>query len=204
MRVGAFGVNGMLCNANIASSVGRVVAFALGVLLASAARAQFPPEGATSDPSNPSIAAGDIPDPSQKGVVHHYVFYFDCVRRDWIGTSVPNATKPSPSTVVGKEFPSGPPTGAKRLLHNPDTATDAATGLVYRLQNGSWYEAKTGKISPPPKLCPEAATPTVPLNSDRSASSSGRRTKHPPSQGGNGSDHLPPPPQYLSPRSSDR
>ena len=206
----------MLWAAHISSPLCRLAALAVGVLLASPAHAEFPPEGATSDPSNPSIASGEVPDPSHKGVLRHFIFYFDCGRGDWIGTSVTDtkttSAGPPRTKGVGGEFLSGPPLGSKRVSRNPEIATDAATGQTFRLQNGKWFNAKTGKLMRSPKLCPERLAPPVlrPPQNPGSEHGSGQGSSvlpidklppaHTPSHKEQEPDQLPPPPKFLSDR----
>src|SRR5689334_560436 len=92
------------------------VAFALAFAMVCAvpARAEFPPEGAVADAQNPSIATGDYPGPTQNHAMTHYVFYFDCAKRAWIGVATSASGRAGNSSLRGREFSPGPPTGAKR------------------------------------------------------------------------------------------
>jgi len=152
-------------------------------------RAEFPPEGAISDPNNPSIASGDYADPAHNGIMRHYIFYFDCAKRDWIGVSVAGANQSSPPQAVGngREFPPGPPPGAKVDAGNLSRASVAGTDQIYSLRRGVWFDAKTGKAVASSKLCPESsATPDQTKHSKDS-----ERPEKP--------DSLPPPPKYNIP-----
>jgi hypothetical protein len=166
-------------------------ALALANLATVPVRAEFPPEGAISDPNNPSIASGDYPDLAHNGVNHHYIFYFDCAKRDWIGVSVAAANQSSPPHAIGngREFPPGPPPGAKVDAGNLSHATVARTGQTYSLRRGVWFDAKTGKAVASSKLCPESAS--TPDQIKHSKDSERPDIQKP--------DSLPPPPKYNIP-----
>lgn len=185
-----------------------MVAFAL-----EKSRAEFPPEGAVTDPNNSSIATGDLPDPSHKGGLRHYIFYFDCTKRAWIGVSVTNtktdASSPPQAVGLGREFPPGPPLGAKKLSGSSNRAIVAATGQTFVLENGSWLDTKTRKPMHSPNLCPENVVPRVqrPATSAASPSRGSQQgtpdvDKLPPSgpvpKSEPKPDQLPPPPKDLS------
>ncbi len=170
---------------------------------ATSVRAEFPPEGAVSDASNPSVATGDYEDPRHHGVMQHYIFYFDCNKRDWIGVSVAGSAKgqasPPQAVGMGREFPAGPPPGAKREVGNANQATAPGTGQTFVFQRGNWFDAKSGQLMRSPKLCPDSA----PQRSDGrsqvpSAARSGQLGPSQPTSHSNPKpDQLPPPPQYL-------
>ena len=163
------------------------------------ARAEFPPEGATSDPTNPSVASGDYPDPVHKGVAHHYVFYFDCGKRDWIGVSVEggktNQSEPPQAVGKGREFPSGPPPGSKVDATNFNRAFSADSGRVFVLRHGVWFDTKGGKPVASPNLCPGEAPNQSAIKSSKDSE---RRV------GEQKPDQLPPPPKYNIPDPASR
>lgn len=167
-------------------------ALALASLSNLPARAEFPPEGATSDPNNPSVASGDYPDPAHSGTMRHFIFYFDCGKRDWIGVSVAGTKgdQAAPPQAVGKgrEFPSGPPPGSKVDTANSTRASIAGSGQTLSLRQGTWFDAKTGKPIASPNLCP-GGSPDHTVNKT-SKSSDGTASDQKP-------DQLPPPPHYL-------
>jgi hypothetical protein len=192
-----------------------LLAIALNALTVAPAYAEFPPEGAVSDPNNPSVATGDLPDPSHKGTLRHYIFYFDCGKRHWIGVSVTGtvASPASPPQAVGlgREFPPGPPLGSKTVNSNPSRAM-SALGQAFVLENGSWFDAKTKKPVPSPKLCPatdhpgrRAAEQAPGSEHDQSSAGAGS-DKLPPAQPARQNeqkpDQLPPPPKYMPSNSS--
>jgi hypothetical protein len=157
------------------------------------ARAEFPPEGATTDPHNPSIATGDLPSLTHKGVKEHYVFYFDCGKMNWIGVPVTNShgvqSSPPQAMGPGREFPSGPPIGSKRLATDSSRAVDESSGQSYSFQNGQWINTKTRDFARSPKLCTDAAS---------SFGHNTLKTAPPPPPAPNEkSDKLPPPPVYT-------
>jgi hypothetical protein len=202
----------MLRGVCIASAVCSLLAISILVFALPPAYAEFPPEGSVSDPNNPSIASGVLPDPSHKGVLRHYVFYFDCGKREWIGVSVTN-TQTSPSSPpqavgLGRKFPPGPPLGSKTVSAN--RAIVAATGQTFVLESGSWIDVKTKKPERSPNLCPEGALPHEQRPTKEAAGqkdSSEQDTagagvdKLPPtgptSKKDQKPDQLPPPPEYL-------
>ena len=163
-------------------------ALALATFATVSASAEFPPEGATPDPTNPSVASGDFPDPAHNGVMRHYIFYFDCGKRDWIGVSVAatngNQSEPPQAVGKGREFPSGPPLGSKVDARNSNRASLAGTGHTFSLRQGVWFDARTGKQVPSPNLCPNAPDQT-PIKHSKASETPAR------------SDQLPPPPQFL-------
>ena len=165
-------------------------ALALAIFATESARAEFPPEGAIPDPTNPSVASGNYPDPAHNGVMRHYIFYFDCGKRDWIGVSVAatNGNQSAPPQAVGKgrEFPSGPPLGSKVDASNSNRASLAGTGQTFSLRQGVWFDARTGKKVPSPNLCANAPDQTAIKHS---------KASEPNAE--NQSDQLPPPPQFL-------
>lgn len=134
------------------------VAIALYVLLP--ARAEFPPEGATPDPNNASIATGNFPSSTQSGGIVHTVFYFDCGTRNWVGVSVKAASGPQDAPAqaagAGREYPPGPPTDSTRDKGNPNHALNQRTGQDFTFRDGNWFETKTGRLMKSPKLCPDA------------------------------------------------
>ena len=171
-------------------------AFVLVILASVAARAEFPPEGAIPDPKNPSLASGDYQDPAHNGVMRHYIFYFDCGKRDWIGVSVADTKgdQSAPPQAVGKgrEFPPGPPPGSKVDANNSSRASLASSGQAFSLRRGVWFDLNTGKPMASPKLCP----------SDQTAPDQNRAGS--PSDPEHGADdrkpdQLPPPPKYKIP-----
>jgi hypothetical protein len=209
----------MLRDIYISSAFCAVSAISITAFALQPAYAEFPPEGAVSDPNNPSIASGDLPDPSHKGVLLHYIFYFDCGKRDWIGVSVTN-TEASPSSPpqavgLGRKFPPGPPLGSKIVSGN--RAIVAATGQTFVLQSSGWFDVKTKKPMRSPNLCPEGAVPhehrptqnaTDPeRGSERDAAGIGV-DKVPPSgpmpKNDQKPDQLPPPPEYLPDHSNSQ
>jgi hypothetical protein len=168
--------------------------YALAVSVALPAHAEFPPEGAVSDPNNPSVASADYPDPAHKEVTRHFIFYFDCGKRDWIGVPVAgtNGKNSAPPQTVGKgkEFPSGPPPGSKYVVGKSDRAVNAGSGGTFALRQGVWFDAKTGKPVMSPKLCPGA-----PTASDQTVVKSPKNSA--PGTDTAKADQLPPPPKYL-------
>ena len=209
----------MLRDIYISSAFCALLAISITAFALEPAYAEFPPEGAVSDPKNPSIASGDLPDPSQKGVLRHYIFYFDCGKREWIGVSVTNTnTSPSspPQAVgLGRKFPPGPPLGSKIVSGN--RAIVAATGQTFVLQNGGWFDVRTKKPVPSPNLCPEGAVPheqrptkkatSQEHGSEQEAAGTGV-DKLPPTgpmpKNDQKPDQLPPPPAYLPDRSNSQ
>lgn len=155
------------------------------------ARAEFPPEGATTDPRNPSIATGELPSLTHKGVKEHYVFYFDCGKMNWIGVPVANSSGSSPPQAMGpgREFPSGPPSGSKRLATDSTRAVDESSGQSFSFQNGQWINTKTRDVARSPSLCTDAAS----LSGHNTLKKAPLPTP-PPSEK---SDKLPPPPVYA-------
>jgi len=164
-------------------------ALALATFATVAARGEFPPEGAVTDPNNPSVASGEYPDPAHNGVTRHYVFYFDCGKRVWIGVSVAEGNQSAPPQAVGKgrEFPSGPPPGAKVDAGNSNHASLTGSGQTFSLRQGIWFDVKTGKPVVSPNLCP--VTPDQKLIKRSKNSEHGVENQQP--------DQLPPPPQFL-------
>jgi hypothetical protein len=143
------------------SHVSRWIWFNSCVLICAAlavpsANAEFPPEGATQDARNPAIATGDYSG-------SHYVYYFDCGKREWIGVAVSGALRGDIAPLLtenkGRLFPPGPPTGAKRDAKDSNRATNIATGTTYRFRDGLWLDTKTGQKATSPKLCSDSATP---------------------------------------------
>lgn len=197
-------------------AIGGLLVLATHALAVVPAFAEFPPEGAVSDPNNASTATGDLPDPSHKGTLRHYIFYFDCGKRHWIGVSVTGtiASPSSPPQAVGlgREFPPGPPLGSKTIGSNPHRAI-SASGQAFVLENGSWLDAKTKKPVPSPKLCPDsidnpgrrAAEQVIGSEHDQSSEGAGS-DKLPPAQptrqNDQKPDQLPPPPKYMPGNSS--
>ncbi|HTP78617.1 MAG TPA: hypothetical protein VMJ73_16765 [Rhizomicrobium sp.] len=163
-------------------------ALCLSLLASAPARAEFPPEGATADPSNPATATGSLPDPKHAGTTIPYVFYFDCSKNLWIGVAVAAQTNKAGVAVnaVGpaRQFPPGPPPGAKLDPHNPNRAIANARSFV--LRDGNWYDGKTGAIVKSPKLCAPEAAPAKPA-----------APPTPPPD-----DKAPPAPQPVSPASN--
>lgn len=188
-----------------------IMAFAMNAVAIAQADAEFPPEGAVSDPNNPSIATGDLPDPSHKGTLRHYIFYFDCGKRDWIGVSVAgtagNPASPPQAVGLGREFPPGPPLGSKTVSGNPNHAL-TASGQSFVLEAGSWIDAKTNKPVRAPKLCPASiarpdrrpAEQATGVAHDQGSAPTGG-VKLPPAQPARKDeqkgDQLPPPPTFV-------
>ena len=198
----------MLRGVYIRSAIGTLVALSLASFTLQKARGEFPPEGAVTDPKNPSIASGDLPDPSHKGALSHYIFYFDCGKHDWIGVSVTNNAKAGASSApqavgLGREFPPGPPLGAKTLSGSSDRAIVAATGQIFVLENGNWIDIKTKKTMRSPNLCPEAAisakhaTRPEPSSQPASAGVDKLTPPAPIPKSDQKPDQLPPPPKYV-------
>ena len=181
----------MLRRVCIVSVVCALLAISILAFTLPPAFAEFPPEGSVSDPNNPSIASGDLPDPSHKGVLRHYIFYFDCGKREWIGVSVTNAqTSPSspPQAIgLGRKFPPGPPLGSKAVSAN--RAIVAATGQTFVLENGGWFDVKTKKPMRSPNLCPEGA---LPHEQRPTKGTTGRQDRSQLDSAGAGVDKLPP------------
>jgi len=182
-------------------------ALALANVQSMSVRAEFPPEGAISDPNNPSIATGDYPDQAHNGVTRHYIFYFDCGKRDWIGVSVADTkgdrSAPPQAVGNGREFPSGPPPGSKYEAGSSNRATRIASGQTFSLRQGIWFDAKTAKPVTSPNLCPRSpfgqkamkhskGPDHGPPSADQSAPASDQKP-----------DQLPPPPQYIPKHSND-
>jgi len=165
--------------------------FAIAAVIAAPALAEFPPEGAVSDPNNPSVASADYQDPAHKNVTRHFIFYFDCRKRDWIGVSVAGTEgQIAPPQAVGKgrEFPSGPPPGSKYVVGNSDRALNIGNGGTFVLRQGVWFDVKTGKSVVSPRLCPGDSTAPVRANANQKDSATLDTPKP---------DQLPPPPQFL-------
>ena len=183
---------------------------ALVLVAVAPARAEFPPEGAVSDPNNPSIAAGDYPDAAHKTVMHHYIFYFDCGKRDWIGVSVAGTNgKPSaPPQAIGrgKEFPSGPPPGSKYVAGKPDRAINAGSGGTFALRQGVWFDLKTNEAMTSPKLCPGSAgePDSVKRAKDTGQALPGTHAPATSEPVPPKADQLPPAPQYMPHQGNDR
>jgi hypothetical protein len=179
----------------------------MNALAIAPADAEFPPEGAVSDPGNPSIASGDLPDPAHKGTLRHYIFYFDCRNRDWIGVSVAGtvASPASPPQAVGmgREFPPGPPLGSRTVSRSPRRAM-TASGQTFVLEAGGWFDAKTKKMQRSPKLCPgsidrrPADQVTGSAHGQSSMGEGGDKlpSTEPARQNDQKPDQLPPPPKY--------
>ena len=167
------------------------------------AYAEFPPEGAVPDPDNPSVATGDLPDSSHKGTLRHYIFYFDCGKRDWIGVSVAGtaASPSSPPQAVGlgREFQPGPPLGAKMTSSN---SAVTASGQSFVLEKGSWVDVRTKKPVRSPGLCP-GSVPRRPAgrvtgsSQDTEGSNGDRLQPIQRRQSDPTPDQLPPPPKFM-------
>jgi len=132
-----------------------IVCAAMIGLVALPAHAEFPPDGADADPNNPAVASGIYPMPTRDGVGMKYVFYFDCGIGMWIGVAVTSYTQSEFTATLGpgREFPSGPPPGARRDPANHRHAIDPATGADYILRDGTWHNSRTGAVVTSPKLC---------------------------------------------------
>lgn len=120
-------------------------------------KAEFPPEGAVLDQQNPALATGDYPNPTQRNSKAHYVFYFDCSKRMWIGVATSGSSGSSP--LHGRQFPPGPPTGAVRDASDPNHATNHVTHQTFEFSKGIWIDAKSRQVPRSVKLCPEATIP---------------------------------------------
>jgi hypothetical protein len=135
-------------------------ALALALSHALPARAEFPPEGATPDAQNPAIATGDYPSSTKGNAKTHYVFYFDCSKGAWIGVAITASGESGSSSPHGREFPPGPPTGAKEDPSDPNHSTNAITHQTFAFTNGVWIDAKSRQVARSAKLCPESAAPS--------------------------------------------
>ena len=193
-----------LRNRRLAVSCFCVVGLALFVALP--VRAEFPPDGAVADPTNPWTATGNLPDAKHGGSLVPYVFYFDCTKKLWIGVAVAGSKggeEAAPNAVgTAREFPPGPPTGAKLDGHDPKRAVNRTTGRAFAMRDGNWVDAKSGAVVKAPKLCSGAND--VPTVKDKPISEEPRL----PEQQGPASpvpvgpepksDLLPPPPKVIT------
>jgi hypothetical protein len=179
----------------------------LSLALAAAlpARAEFPPEGAIADPSNPATATGSLPDPKHAGTALPYVFYFDCAKNIWIGVAVSTQTNNGAVALsavgAARQFPPGPPPGAKLDVHNPDRAINPASGHSFSLRDGNWVDAKSGAIVKSPKLCASDVPPvkSAPAAAPVSRSPDDHAPPAPQPVGPAAKpDHLPPPPSVIT------
>jgi len=180
-----------------------LLAVGVNALAVATAHAEFPPEGAVADANNPSLATGDIADPSRKGTLRHYIFYFDCGKRDWIGvpvagTATNSATSPR-AVGPGREFPPGPPLGSKTVSGTPGRAV-TASGQAFVQEDGSWFDAKTRTPMPSPSLCPESRRPSKPATGSAQDHHSAGGDALPSAKSAQPNeqkpDQLPPPPQF--------
>ena len=179
-------------------------AFGLALFAAMPARAEFPPEGAVADPTNPSTATGNLPDSKHAGTLLPYVFYFDCGKRQWIGVAVagPKDKQSTAPSAVGtaRQFPPGPPPGAKLDAHDPTRAANHTSGQSFTLRDGNWVDVKTGADVKSPKLCANDMPPvkTKPAGSADPATPDQQAPAGPqPISPQNKPDHLPPPPDFI-------
>ena len=176
----------------------------LALFSALPARAEFPPEGAVADPTNPSTATGNLPDPKHAGTLLPYVFYFDCGKRQWIGVAVagPKDKQSTAPSAVGtaRQFAPGPPPGAKLDAHDPTHAANHASGQAFALRDGNWTDVKTGVAVKSPKLCANdvPVTKTKPAGGDDIPPPDQQAPASPqPIAPQNKPDHLPPPPDFI-------
>jgi len=164
------------------------------------AAAQFPPEGAVADPTNPQIAIRDIASPI--GVYHIVTkYYYDCTKKRWVlvsfewkkgGTSVLGGAAETIPAPKGQEkfrpassLPSGPPPGAKREAGDPDRASNPTIGQNFAFEDGKWIDVKTGQAVTPPNLCPDPparTTPPTTKSPPKHTTKESRRTTSPPAR----------------------
>jgi hypothetical protein len=144
------------------------VAFGAAGLLPTPAAAQWPPEGATYDPSDVRRAIRTTPRETGGNVITTYVY--DCKKKKWtivseiatLSTYFPGVT-PSSGQVeikqnIGKTALAGPPLGAKQEIGDPDRASNPTTGQNFVRDKGNWVDVKTDQVIVAPKLCPETET----------------------------------------------
>lgn len=136
---------------------------ALAVLFALPSKAEFPPEGAVADPRNPALATGDYSTSAQSksNAKAHYVFYFDCAKRMWIGVATSTSGGAGSASPHGREFAPGPPTGARRDTSDPNRATNIVTHQTFAFSNGVWIDTKSRQVARSAKLCPNSVAPSV-------------------------------------------
>jgi hypothetical protein len=154
-----------------------VLAIALSTM--QAARAEFPPEGATPVRGNPAL----VEKINIFGGVYKIIdrWYFDCVRRKWVlasrqwqkkadfsdtYTTVPQPEGGTDGSEMGP-VRGGPPPGSKRSPTDPNHAFNPTTGQNFVLDKGNWSNTKTGEVMKSPNLCPcpeETRTPQKPTD----------------------------------------
>ena len=118
-----------------------------------------------------------------------------------VSTQTNNGAVALSAVGAARQFPPGPPPGAKLDVHNPDRAINPASGHSFSLRDGNWVDAKSGAIVKSPKLCASDVPPvkSAPAAAPVSRSPDDHAPPAPQPVGPAAKpDHLPPPPSVIT------